>query len=113
MAQIFNLAMVYTATTGTGTITLGNAVPPFLTWAAAGAVDGDNVEYSINDNPNSEKGAGIYNSAGPTLSRLFIYNSTNGGNAINLSGNATVFCDPSAQNLGVISTNQHAVYGGI
>ena len=113
MAQVFNLAMVYTATTGTGSMTLGNAVPPFITWAAAGALDGDNVEYSINDNPNSEKGVGIYNASGPTISRLFIYSSTNGGNAINLSGNATVFCDPSSQNLGVILTDQHAVYGGI
>src|SRR6266446_6686219 len=99
MAQVFNLARVFTATTGTGTMKLGNAVQGWLTFANAGA--------------NSEKGAGIYNSAGPTISRLFIYSSTNSNNAISLSGNAQVFCDASAQNLGIILTDQHAVYGGI
>src|SRR6266446_151373 len=100
MAQVFNLARVFTATTGTGTMTLGNPVQGWLTFANAGALDGDAVEYSINDGANSEKGAGIYNSAGPTIGRLFIYSSTNSNNAINLSGNAQVFCDASAQNLG-------------
>ncbi len=113
MAQVFNLARVFTATTGTGTMTLGNAVQGWLTFANAGALDGDSVEYSINDGSNSEKGAGIYNSAGPTISRLFIYSSTNSNNAISLSGNAQVFCDASAQNLGIILTNQHSAYGGI
>ena len=113
MAQVFNLARVFTATVGTGTMTLGGAVQGFLTFANAGALDGDQIEYSISDGANSEKGTGIYNSAGPTISRLFIYSSTNGNNAISLSGNAQVFCDPSAQNLGVICTTQHAVYGGV
>ena len=113
MAQVFNLARVFTATTGTGTMTLGSVVQGFLTFANAGASDGDSVEYSINDGANSEKGAGIYNAAGPTISRLFVYSSTNGNSAISLSGNAQVFCDPSAQNLWVINTAQHSAYGGI
>lgn len=116
MAKVYNLARVTSATAGAGTITLGAAVSGFLTFANAGASDGDVIEYSINDGSNSEKGAGLYNSAGPTLIRSRIYASTNGGAAINLSGLSSacnIFCDPSAQNLWVINTDQHAMYGGI
>lgn len=116
MAKVQNLARVGSTTAGTGTATLGAAVSGFLTFALAGFNDGDRIEYSINDGTNSEKGSGIYNSAGPTVSRANIYASTNGGAAISLSGlssSCNVFCDPSAQNLWVINTDQHAFYGGI
>jgi len=113
LAKVFNLARVTTATAGTGTMSLGAASVPFLTFALAGANDGDRIEYSIQDTANTEKGIGTYNSAGPTLTRDFVLSSTNGGALINLSGSAQVFCDPSAQNLWVINTDQHAVYGGI
>lgn len=116
MSKVYNLVRVGSTTAGTGTATLGAAVSGFLTFALAGASNGDRVEYSINDGSASEKGSGIYNSAGPTLSRQKIYSSTNGGAAIVLSGlssSCNVFCDPSAQNLWAIDTNQHAMYGGI
>lgn len=114
MAKVFNLARVTSATLGTGTLTLGAPVSGFLTFAQAGANDGDMVEYSINETAQSEKGVGQYNSAGPTLSRLFVFSSTNGNALVNLiTGTAQVFCDPSAQNLWDINTNAHANYGGI
>lgn len=114
MAKVFNLARVSSTTAGTGAVTLGPAISGFLTFASAGQVDGDVVEYSINDGPNSEKGSGPITAG--ILIRQNIYASTNGGAAINLSGNSAacnVFCDPSAQNLWVINTGQHGLYGGI
>ena len=56
MAKLYNLARVNTATTGTGTITLGSAVAGYLTFALAGVADGDVVDYGIKDGSNSEIG---------------------------------------------------------
>src|SRR5437773_268363 len=89
-AKLFNLARMTTATTGTGTITLGSAVSSFLTFAQAGAADGDTVTYAIEDGGNREIGRGVYTAAGATLTRS-VLKSTNADAAINLSGSAQVF----------------------
>lgn len=47
MASLYNLARMTTATTGTGTITLGSAVGGFRTFAEAGATDGQTVSYRV------------------------------------------------------------------
>lgn len=88
--KLANLARMSTATTGTGTITLGSAVSGFLTFATAGVNDGDVVAYGIADGSNSEVGTGTYTAAGTTLSRT-VTKSTNSDSAINLSGSAEVF----------------------
>jgi len=98
MALLYNLVRVRTATTGTGTVTLGAAIPGYLTFALGGVTDGQTVDYAINDGPNSEIGTGVYTSAGTTLSRS-VTSSTNGGSAISLSGSAQVFITPRAQTL--------------
>ena len=87
------------ATTGTGAITLGAAVSGFLTFAGAGVTDGELVTYAVRDGAASEIGAGTYASTGTTLTRTTIYNSTNGGNAINLSGDEEVFVTIAANDL--------------
>lgn len=87
--KLFNLARMTTATTGTGTITLGSAVSGFLTFAQAGVANGDVVSYAIADGANSEVGTGTYTTSGTTLTRTVLA-STNSGSAINLSGNAQV-----------------------
>jgi len=98
MAKLFNLARMSSATAGTGTITLGSAVPGYLTFAQAGVSNGDVVDYAIKDGSNSEHGTGTYASSGTTLSRS-VTRSTNSNNAISLSGTAEVFISPRAETL--------------
>lgn len=110
MAQLFNLVRMSTATTGTGTITLGSAVTGFLTFAGGGAVDGSVVSYGIQDGANSEVGSGTYTASGTTLTRT-VTNSTNAGSAINLSGSAQVFITALAADFAQMTTTSgNAVY---
>lgn len=101
MAKLFNLAKVSTATTGTGTITLGSARPGFLDFNAAGVQDGDAVTYAINDGTESEIGTGVYSASGQTLTRN-VLNSTNVSSPINLSGSAIVGITPSAEDFNAL-----------
>jgi hypothetical protein len=94
MAKLYNLARMTTATTGTGTITLGSAVSGYLSFASAGVQNGDTVTYAIKDGSNSEIGEGVYTTSGTTLTRSVI-KSTNSDTAISLSGSAEVFITPS------------------
>jgi hypothetical protein len=98
MAKLYNLARVSTATSGTGTITLGAAVSGYLTFALAGVSDADVVDYAIKDGANSEIGTGTYTAAGTTLTRT-VLKSTNSNNAISLSGSAEVFISPNSATL--------------
>ncbi len=98
---IYDLARMTTATTGTGTITLGSAVSGFLTFAAAGASDGEIVSYAMTDGPNSETGTGTYTASGTTLSRTVV-SSTNSDAAINLSGSAQVMITPNEDDYNAI-----------
>lgn len=113
---MFDLIRFTTATTGTGTITVGAAVAPFATPAAAGVPDGTQIEYSINDGLNSEKGFGVTGSSGTTLTRnvLTAYvNNVAQSTPINLSGSAQVFIDPSSMAMGPLSAFQHSNCGGL
>jgi hypothetical protein len=98
MAKLYNLARMTTATTGTGTITLGSAVSGYLTFALTGVANGDVVDYAIKDGSNSEHGTGTYTSSGTTLTRT-VTKSTNSNAAISLSGTAEVFISPRAETL--------------
>lgn len=95
VVKLYNLARMTTATTGTGTITLGSAATVngvlYLTFAQAGISNSETVMYGIADTNNSEVGYGVYTSAGTTLSRAAILRSTNSNTAISLSGSAQVF----------------------
>jgi hypothetical protein len=95
---LLNLARMTTATTGMGTITLGSAVSGFLSFAAAGAVNGTTYSYAIKDGANSEIGTGTYTSSGTTLTRS-VTKSTNSNNPINLSGSAEVFITARAEDI--------------
>lgn len=99
MAKLYNLARMTTATTGTGTITLGSAVSSYVTFANAGVQNGETVTYAIVDGTNREVGRGVYTSSGTTLTRATILESTNANAAINLSGNAEVFITAAAEDI--------------
>jgi hypothetical protein len=90
MSKLYNLARMTTATTGTGTITLGVAVSGYLTFANAGVQNADVLLYGINDGAASEVGWGTYTASGTTLTRNVI-KSTNSNAAINLDGSAQVY----------------------
>lgn len=88
---------VTTATTGTGTLTLGSAVTKFQDFSVVG--DGNTTYYAIESGNGSdwEVGVGTYTASGTTLSRDTILESSNSGSAINLSGTSTVFCTYPAE----------------
>ena len=99
MVKLVNRAKMTTATTGTGTITLGSAVDGFQTFTAAGVANGDTVRYCIEDGTSSfELGSGVYTASGTTLTRV-VSESSNSNNAINLSGDAIVFITAIAADL--------------
>jgi hypothetical protein len=99
MADLLTGVRMTTATTGTGTMTLGSAISGYLTPALAGAVDGKAYLYGIKDGANSEWGIGTYTAAGTTLTRV-PYKSTNSNAAISLSGSAEVYLTPFSSDGG-------------
>lgn len=94
MAALLNRAKMTTATTGTGTVTLGSAVTAFLTFAEAGAVNATVYSYVIEDGNDVEYGIGTYTTSGTLFSRDTVTGSKIGGTAgtskINLSGSAII-----------------------
>jgi len=98
MAVLVDRAKMSTATTGTGTITLGSAVTGFQSFASAGVTDGQVVRYVIEDGSSWEIGTGTYTSSGTTLSRTPDQSSAAGA-AINLSGSAFVFVTAAADDI--------------
>jgi hypothetical protein len=86
-----------TATTGTGTVTLGSAVVGYQSFAAAGANNSDVLRYLIEDGSAWEIGYGTYTSSGTLLTRTLVASST--GSLLNLSGAAQVFSSAIAADL--------------
>lgn len=110
MSKLYNRAGVSTATGGTGTITLGSALPAgtvinaggFQDFATAGAANNDVLSYLIVDANNAwEYGTGTYTSAGTTLSRTLGQSST--GSLLSLSGSAQVFIIARKEDLAKIA----------
>lgn len=96
-----NMAGMKSTTTGTGTLTLTTAINGFLTFANAGVVDGEIVRYTIRDGNNTEVGYGTYTSAGTTLARTVVENSTNSGSAITCTGNERVYLSASKNDYAI------------
>lgn len=99
MVTLVNRAKMSTATTGTGTVTLGSAESGYQSFADAGVSNSDIVRYVIEDGDNWEIGTGTYTSSGTTLSRT-VSESNNSDAAINLSGSAVVFVGAAAEDIG-------------
>jgi hypothetical protein len=102
MVTLVNRAKMSTATTGTGTITLGTAESGYQTFADAGVVDTNVVRYVIEDGTAWEIGTGTY-SAG-TLTRV-VSESSNADAALNLTGSAVVFVSATAEDIPAAYTN--------
>ena len=98
MVTLVNRAKMTTATTGTGTLTLGSAVGGYQSFAAAGVADSNTVSYVIEDGNDWEVGTGVYTASGTTLSRT-VSESTAAGSAINLTGNAVVYVSAIAGDI--------------
>jgi hypothetical protein len=98
MVTLVNRAKVATATTGTGTITLGSAESGYQTFADAGVVDTDVVRYVIEDGTDWEIGTGTYTASGTTLTRT-VAESSNADAALNLTGSAVVYVSAAAEDI--------------
>jgi len=82
--------METTASTGTGTITLGGAVAGYQSFSVIG--NANTTYYTISGGTEWEVGIGTYTSSGTTLSRDTVLESSNGGSLVNFSaGTKNVF----------------------
>jgi len=97
MVTLVNRAKVATATTGTGTVSLGAAEDGYQTFADAGLTGNEDVRYTIEDGDDWEIGTGGINGAVSEMSRTLIESST--GSKLNLSGNAVVYVTAAGQDI--------------
>ena len=87
-----------TTTTGTGTYTLSGSFTGFETFAEIG--DGNTTFYCCTDGTDFEIGIGTYASAGTTLARTTILQSSHADAAVSwAAGTRTVFCTLPAQKV--------------
>ena len=87
---VYDRVQETTATTGTGSITLGGAVAGYQSFAVVG--NGNTTFYCIVNNAQWEVGIGTYSTTGPTLARTTVLSNSNGNTSpITLSGASNVF----------------------
>ena len=99
MVKLVNRAKETTSTTGTGTLTLDGAAGSYQSFAAAGVTNGDTISYVIEDGNDWEIGSGVYSDVGSITLTRTVTESSDGGTALNLTGNAQVFATILAGNI--------------
>jgi len=113
-----NRIYVNTATTGTGTVTLGGVVSAqFCTFADAGIADGSQIRsYILEQGTDFEIGVGTYSLGAGTLTRDTVRLSRIGGTAgttkLNLGGSATVRVIAAKEDLVTQDTSGNVSVGG-
>lgn len=91
-----NLARVFTSSTGTGNIVLGNPVPGYVSFTQGGIADGETLSYGIavyaanGTVLASEVGTAVYTLATNTLSSRTPVTSTNSNAAVSLPAGAQI-----------------------
>jgi hypothetical protein len=91
---------VSTTTTGTSAFGLSTATSTaFLNFADGGVPDGATVHYAAYTATEFECGEGVYTSAGTTLSRDTIFQSSNGGLIVTFGSSPTVIVTPLAESV--------------
>ena len=101
MAKLANRAKMTISSTGTGNITLAAAdtAGGYQTFAQAGISDGDVIRYIVEDASNAwEIGTAVVSNSSTVLART-VEESSNGGNALNLTSAAKVFVGITAKDL--------------
>ena len=96
------------ATTGTGTFTLGGAVSGFETFAAG--IGGNNTTYYCifeTGTNNFEVGFGTLNAGASTLARTYIISSSNSDAAVNFAGATEVFCTVPGAKIGLPNPEEY------
>ena len=96
------------ATTGTGTFTLGGAVSGFETFAAG--IGGDNTTYYCifeTGTNNFEVGLGTLNTGASTLARTYVISSSNSDALVNFAGATEVFCTVPGAKIGLPTPEEY------
>ena len=102
--QIADRVKETSTTSGTGTLTLAGASDGCQAFSVLG--DGARTQYSIVDTTNNtwETGIGTYTSSGTTLSRDFVFESSNSNNLVSFTTDEKeVFVTMPAERAGVLS----------
>lgn len=111
--RYFDRVYFQTSTTGTGDISVGQGLIGYVSLDDAGAVSGDTLPYVIEQDGDWEIGFGVYD--GSSLSRN-VQKSSLGGQKINLSGQAKVFCPVTSQSVsasGAVTPEQYGAKSGL
>ena len=96
------------ATTGTGTYTLGGAVSGFETFSAG--IGGDNTTYYCifeTGTNNFEVGLGTLNGSASTLARTYVISSSNSDAKVNFAGATEVFCTVPGAKIGLPTPEEY------
>lgn len=113
MSDFLNRVAFDTATTGTGSISVGAALTNYVTPANAGAVNNRPYTFVIEDGSDFEVVTGTYSSSGPTISRDTVEFSmiagTPGTTKLTLSGSAKVYFTASALDLRQLRRRQAGI----
>lgn len=105
-SALVDIVKVVCASTGTGSITLGQAVNSFR--GVEALVNNTTYSYSIQEDYGWEYGRCVYLSAGNQLIRTPI-NSSDGGSPINLAANAQIAFVALAEDLDAVTLSNAAI----